>query len=139
MIQQIEEMLRGTEATPSDESKLLQLKVSLEEKLQKLKRLDGEVLDLVDSEAQIGAEIEQADTFKEKVYLAIINVEKHVKAAELASTAAGRSPGKLRTPSPHTTQVRLPKVSDLMGTSQSGQHFGTVSMLPWMRIPACLI
>ena len=46
----------------SDESKLLQLKLTLEEKLDTLKLLDGEIIDLIEEDA-LATEIEQADDY----------------------------------------------------------------------------
>ena len=59
------------EAEPTSElniKRLLQLQLSLEEKLSTLKQLDGEILDLVDGKA-VKEEIEQTDVFKEKKYI----------------------------------------------------------------------
>ena len=53
--------------------KLLQLKVSLNEKLQTLKALNGEILLLVDDDA-LEDEIKQADVLSERLQQSIINV-----------------------------------------------------------------
>ena len=57
-----------------DVAKLSQLRLSLQEKLDVLKQLDGEILDLVD-ESSVAEEIEQADEFKEDVYTILIGIE----------------------------------------------------------------
>lgn len=69
MLQQVSEMVAASEADPAalDIKRLLQLKLSLEEKLSTLKQLDGEILDLIDNEDGVTDEIEQADEFKERM------------------------------------------------------------------------
>ena len=53
-------------------AELLQYKLSLEEKLSTLTRLDGEILDLV-AEEEVEDEIEQADVFKERIHFVMID------------------------------------------------------------------
>ena len=62
--------------TELDVNLLLQLKLSLEEKLSTLKQLDGEILDLVEDDT-VEDEIEQADAYKERVYAATVNLDKY--------------------------------------------------------------
>ena len=50
-----------------DVPRLLQLKLSLTEKLDTLKKLDSEILDMVE-EDKVANEIEQSDEFKERIY-----------------------------------------------------------------------
>ena len=57
-----------------DITRLSQLKLSLLEKLDVLKQLDGEILDHVAEEA-IGEEIEHSDGFKESVYTVLVKIE----------------------------------------------------------------
>lgn len=60
------QMLCGLLAdTTPDPSKLSQLKLSLQEKLETLKLLDSSLVD----------EIKQADAFKESIYAAMINID----------------------------------------------------------------
>jgi len=91
-----------------DISKLSQLKLSLQEKLENLKLLDREMLDLIE-EGELTSEIEQADTFKEGIYTAMIKIDKCV------NRTGGSTPE--RTPEVHTTTVsrrsdrmKLPKL-----------------------------
>lgn len=72
ILNQIEGLLADTAL---DTSRLLPLKLSLSEKLETLKVLDGEVQDLVD-EGGLVADIEQADSFKEDIYAAIVKIDK---------------------------------------------------------------
>ena len=77
MLRQIEELLAAD--TQAHTSRLSQLKLSLQEKLDTLKILDGEILDLVEDDALV-EEIKQADSFKEGIYAAMISIEKHCTA-----------------------------------------------------------
>ena len=91
---------------------LLQLKLSLDEKLSTLKKLDGEILKLVEDEA-VEEEIEQADASKEKVYAATVNVDKHctLVAVSRSPEATRASTTPAREPVDSTARVRLPKLS----------------------------
>ena len=71
MVNRVGEIIAAHEddaTTELDVTKLLQLKLSLEEKLSTLKQLDGEILDLVEEEA-VDDEIAQADDCKDIVPL----------------------------------------------------------------------
>ena len=81
MLSQIDALL---EQESPDLSKLSQLKLSLHEKLETLKLLDGEMLDLVEEE-ELTSEIEQADAFKEGIYTAVIKIDKRVGEASVTS------------------------------------------------------
>ena len=71
MIAKVDELL--AEESPNA-SRLSQLKMSLQEKLDVLKQLDGEMLELVDEEG-LAEDIEQSDEFKERTYAAVIRIE----------------------------------------------------------------
>ena len=77
MLTQIDNLL--AEESP-DLSKLSQLRLSLQEKLDTLKLLDGEMFDLVE-EAELTSEIEQVNAFKEGVYTTMIKIDKCVGKA----------------------------------------------------------
>ena len=76
-----------------DTSKLAQLRLSLQEKLEVLKRLDGEILELT-GEDDLVDEIEQADLFKEGVYTALVKIEKAtmITATPTAPPTSGTPP-----------------------------------------------
>ena len=74
MLTQIDTLL--VEESPNL-SKLSQLKLSLQEKLDTLKLLDSEMLGLID-EGELTSEIEQANAFKEGIYTAMIKIDKRV-------------------------------------------------------------
>ena len=96
--------------TAPDEARLLQLKLSLEEKLGTLKLLDSEIVELIDGDA-LATEIEEADDYKSEIYAALVRID---KALKLTTTPAPptRAPTyemtPARTPEP---SVRLPKLS----------------------------
>jgi len=58
-----------------DLARLAQLKRSLEEKLSTLTRLDSEISDLTEDE-NLDAEIQEADEYKDRVYGAIVRLDK---------------------------------------------------------------
>ena len=69
IINRVGKTIEAFEADPTTEldvKGLLQLKLSLDEKLSTLKKLDREILELVEEEA-VEEEIEQADAYKERV------------------------------------------------------------------------
>ena len=68
-VNQIEDAVKS-----SDVSRLRQLKLFLSDKLAVLSKLDEEVLELVEDD-DLDAEVEQADTNKEKIDLAILTIE----------------------------------------------------------------
>ena len=78
-------MIATFKAPPTSEldiKRLLQLKLSLEEKLSTIKELDGEILDLVEGEAVEG-EIEQAGAFKATVYAVTVSTA-HLQVQQVA-------------------------------------------------------
>ena len=91
---------------PPDISKLSQLKLSIQEKLETIKLLDGEMLDLVDEE-ELTSEIEQADAFKEGVYAAIIKIDKCTAASRIPISMAPAL--EARSHASHD-KVKLPKL-----------------------------
>ena len=102
-----------TTSGPVDTSKLLRLKLSLEEKLDTLKTLDGEILELT-KEDDLGDEIEQADSYKEGIYDAMIAIEKLCAAARAAETPP--APPTITAPPTgppltESSRVKLPKLS----------------------------
>ena len=77
--------------------RLLQWKLSLNDKLQKLKSLDNEILALVNDNA-IDDEIEQTDVFSERLQQSLISVDQLISS----KSAATATRGSLSTP--HTTE-----------------------------------
>ena len=65
----------GEDRPRPDSLKLAQLQMALKEKLEVLKQLDGEILDLLASEEDIATEIEQADDYNHNIYEALVRME----------------------------------------------------------------
>jgi len=71
MIEQANTIVAGDSP---DMTKLSQLKISIQEKLETIKLLDGEFLELV-PEGELTTEIEQADGFKEGTVFMLLLLE----------------------------------------------------------------
>ena len=71
-IRQIEDILASE--TP-DISKLSLLRLTRKEKLETIKTLDSEVVELIDDEALMAEEIGQADSYREAVFDALIGID----------------------------------------------------------------
>ena len=84
MIGQIEEAL---EVTETNLSMLRQKRTALEEKLELLQQLDEEIIDALTEEDDFTEEIEQADAYRGKILLAIIDID----AAILSATTPSES------------------------------------------------
>lgn len=115
MVNRVGEIIAAFEADPTtklDVRGLLQLKHSLDEKLSTLKKLNGEILELVE-DRELEEEIEQADAYKEKVYAATVDIDKHCTPDVVSRSpeATRVSPMPAREPVDSTTRVRLPKLS----------------------------
>ena len=89
-----------------DMAKLLQLKLSVQEKLETIKILGGELLDLVE-ESELATEIEQADGFKESIYTAIIKIDKCTAMAHARTSVDTAEPRPLPVA---RDRVKLPKL-----------------------------
>jgi predicted metal-binding transcription factor (methanogenesis marker protein 9) len=63
----------------SNESRLRQLKISLEERLKKLKTLDEEILE----DSEITSEIEESGEFTENIYGAIVEIDSILSKSKL--------------------------------------------------------
>lgn len=74
---------RALAATPTDVDKLFQLKLTLHEKLETLKQLDLEIVEL--PKDGLDEEIEQADGYKGNVYRALTMIEKALNATPTPS------------------------------------------------------
>ena len=108
MLNQIDSIL--ADGMP-DVSKLSQLKLSLQEKLETIKHIDGEILDLIE-EDKVATEIEQADSFKEGIYASMIRIDECTMARAVSATPPVPPPSD-----PHAStsrdrdRVKLPKLT----------------------------
>ena len=98
---------------PADLDNLAQLKLSLQEKLETLKLLDSEIVE-VTHEDDLEYEIERADSYKEGVYRALINIDKLMKISSTVPAGPTRTlagPALTLTPTPKSDRVKLPKLT----------------------------
>jgi len=99
-------------ATPTDSDQLSQLKFCLKEKLETLKLLDAEIVELTPEE-ELVEEIEQTDEYKENVYCALTRIDKALRVSSTTATAVDPPPppATTRHTSPPAHKVRLPKLT----------------------------
>ena len=106
IVRQITEALVGD--TP-DRDRLSLLRITLKEKLETIKTLDAEIVDLIQDEGGLVDGIEQADTYKETLYEAILKVDRLLNATpptlEAPPTTARGTPADAR-----VNRVKLPKL-----------------------------
>ena len=108
MLTQVEGLLAAS--TP-DVARLSQLKLSLQEKLETLKLLDGEIIDLIE-EDHLVEEIEQADGFKEGIYSAMVKIDSQRSTAQAIPNPAASTLDTPHTPAASRgSRVRLPKLT----------------------------
>ena len=97
MIGQIEEAL---EVTETNLSMLRQKRTALEEKLELLRQLDEEIMDALTEEDDFTEEIEQADAYRGKIQLAIIDIDAAILSATTPSESYGAGKGISRRSTP---------------------------------------
>ena len=123
--------------------RLLQWKLSLNDKLQKLKSLDNEILALVNDNA-IDDEIEQADVFSERLQQSIIGVDQLI-SSKSAVTTTRRSSLTPRTTEPTTessatavtetsTSRTIPTETSAAVTTEASTS-STAGLLPTDEVP----
>ena len=114
----IAQMYEAKESADDRESvltKLMQCKLSLQGKLDTVRQLDDEILELVD-DADVDDEIEQADIFNEKLQVAIIDVTAAIEARRTG-----------RAPSPRSLTVGTTTASLTVASSTEVPSASTVS------------
>ena len=67
---------------PSQENKMKQLKISLEDRLETIRALDAEILDELEDEKGIEEEIEEAGVFSERVLEIVVEIESVLSASD---------------------------------------------------------
>lgn len=97
-------------ADPFDGDKLSQLRMCLEEKLQTLKQLDAEIVELV-ADGELEDEIAGADGYKENIFAALTRIERALHPPAVATRPAPLP--TVGTPvTPHVSnKVKLPKLA----------------------------
>ena len=103
-VRQITETL--DDETP-DRDRLSLLRITLKEKLQNIKALDAEIVELVDDEGELANEIEQADANREALYASLLKVERFLDAAPPAPVPTG---GATTHAYARVSGVKLPKI-----------------------------
>ncbi|XP_011408774.2 PREDICTED: uncharacterized protein LOC105315733, partial [Amphimedon queenslandica] len=95
-----DELLKGMEESGDiDHVKLGQIKLSVGEKLTALKKVDEEIIELIDDGEAIVREIDEADRFNETVYEMLARVEaKLKKSVEKESVSAYKSSVRAKLP-----------------------------------------
>ena len=81
-VRHIDEIVAAEEP---DKARLALLQLALKEKLETIKKLDAEIVDLIDDEAVLTEEIEQADGYKETLFSALLKADKILKGGSLSS------------------------------------------------------
>ena len=106
-VRQIEELVA---ADGPDKARLALLQLTLK-KLETIKTLDAEIVDLIDDETALTEEIEQADGYKETIFSALINAYKLLKDPPTTPpTPIVATPPATTTPTAKSNSVRLPKL-----------------------------
>ena len=103
-------------------TKLRQCKLALQENLEIIKQLDDEILRLVDDE-EVEHEIEQADTFKERIQRAMIDSSRALETREGMVTITPSTP--LR----DSSSPPIPTVPTTTSVSTSAVSSGSVGTL----------
>ena len=112
LVQQVTDAVDDHGGDPAKNSRLTQLKISVDDKVAVLKSLDTEILDMLSdsttvSEEAIAEEVEQADIVKELAYGALVAIDDILKPA---ATVAPPPSSSSSTSLVHTVEVKLPKL-----------------------------
>jgi len=107
-VRQIAEVL-GNDSP--DRDRLSLLRMTLKEKLDTIKTLDAEIVDLIEDEEELAGEIDQADTYKEGLYESVLKVDRFLNATPPIPDAPPPTV-TARTPPTATgvSRVKLPKL-----------------------------
>ena len=107
-VRQIEEIVAAKEP---DKARLALLQLTLK-KLETIKNLDAEIVDLIDDETALTEEIEQVDGYKETIFSAMIKNDKLLKDPPTApyTPVVATPPATTTAPTVRANAVRLPKL-----------------------------
>ena len=98
------------EADPPDIDRLALLKLTLNEKLETLNKLDSEIIDLMDEDA-LEDEIHQSDEWKEKIFNALTRMNKVFNSTTPPTSMSATPPTPPSVPPDRGAKVRLPKIT----------------------------
>ena len=95
--------------------KLAQLRLTLKEKLEVLKQLDKEIVELLESEEDIVTEIDSSDQFNQCVYEALVSIDHWEVANKSKASSPSRGgleggTGTTESTTPSRSNTRLPKL-----------------------------
>jgi len=107
MVRQVNEVL-GT--VSPDRDRLALLRMTLNEKLETIKSLDAEIVDLIEDEDGLAKEIEQADTYKEGLYESILKVDRFLNATPTETPDASARVSATPPSDTRVNRVKLPKL-----------------------------
>ena len=108
IMQQVTELV---ESETPNKTKLACLRLALNEKLETLKALDAEVIELIEDDSVV-TDIERADEFKETVFSSLLSIDRileRLKPPPVSTTTPMSDPSSTREPLSHT-KVKLPKL-----------------------------
>ena len=94
-------------AEPVAVSSLPLLKLTLKEKLEVIRTLDSEVLELIEEEGALTTEIQQADEYRESIHSYLLRIE---AALGLATPPTGGAAAVDKTAPSTSTTVKLPRL-----------------------------
>ena len=108
-MRQIDEIVAVEEP---DKARLALLQLTLKEKLETIKSLDAEIVDLIDNETVLTEEIEQAGGYKETLFSALLKTNKLLKDPPTTppTSVVATPPATTATPLAKPNSVRLPKL-----------------------------
>ena len=105
-VRQITEILEGD---APDHDRLSLLRITLKEKLDTIKTLDAEIVELIKDEGGLADEIEQADGYKETLHECVLKVDRFLNATppdvSAPTIAAATPPTDVR-----INRIKLPKL-----------------------------
>ena len=113
LLTRIDEALR---ASPLDGDWIASLKMSLNEKLEKLKTLDREIEELLDGEDELAEEIERTDEYMERVHEAVAKLNKvlnpRLSSADSVTRPTASAEPVTQPPAPPAARtVKLPRLT----------------------------
>lgn len=83
------------------------MRLGFNEKLETLRRLDEEIVGLLDDDAAVLAEIDQADQVKDNIYDALIKIDR----LDIGGRTTTPTAGAVAAPTPRLTRAKLPELA----------------------------
>ena len=131
------EAIETTEDLESVVTKLEQCRITLKEKLEILKRLDEEILELVE-DGEVDDEIEQADTLKERIHVAIIDSNKALETKQSSRILATTIPSSGETSSDSPVVVTSSESPTVAATSTPTTSDPVTVITPLIMSPSII-